>query len=236
MKKFLVLSLTIICMLTLVLVSCNNNNNTTKPIDDEDDIPVGLLTTSFKSGTGSSTNPTEWTEVDEEVWVVCIVRNRKKEKSKSSESLGACKLGEKYKRLGWDGDWSLIDFKGQQGYVLTAYLTNENGDIVFNNVNQIRIVTANEGWYLRQRPDRNKDLSLNIVDSSLLIAPKGTELKQTGISLNGKWARFEYKLTEDIGNLKAGETVTLYAFEPDASSTVKNVEQTTTTATTAPQS
>ncbi len=221
MKKFLVLTLTLICLLSLVLASCNNNNNTTTPIDDDDDIRITLASTTVKGGTGGTNNSAEWVEVNEDVWVVNVLSaNVRKEKSQSATSLGICKLGEKYKRLGWDYDWSLIEFGGKQGYVLTVYLTTDNGDIVFNAVNQIRIVTDPQGWYLRQRPDKN---------NSLLIAPKDAELKQTGISLSGKWARFEYKLTEDKGNLKAGDTVILYAYDPDASSVVKQSSQTTTT-------
>ena len=40
----------------------------------------------------------------------------------NSESLGKVKKDETYTRLGTEGDWSLIDYNGQNGYVKSEFL------------------------------------------------------------------------------------------------------------------
>ncbi len=200
MKKFLALFLVLVMAFSCVLVSCNKDNDGT--VDDgEDDEGFGAQiggsssSSETSSGTGSTvdTGKThtdyEWTDVNETVYVTALSVNVRTDTNTNKDSLlgQSVKLGQSYKRIKYNPAWSLIEFDGGEYYVSSKYLTTSDGSVVYEATDKTMYVGGKvKTLNFRSYPVVTEgDEESNIA----LILIQGAEVKVTGISKDGKWAR-----------------------------------------------
>ena len=191
MKKFLALFLVLVMAFSCVLVSCGNknNNNDADNTDDDDDIvgigtqPTGT-TTSGNNGNGGSTSLT-WTDDANGTMVyiqVQSLRVRSEANYDKETALYEAKFNESYKRIKYNDEWTVIDYKGKEMYVSSKYITTDKGYTTFtmDDAESTVYVISN---YLNLRS------STCTYDNSNLKTDKekGDELTRVGISENGKW-------------------------------------------------
>lgn len=231
MKKFIVLTLTFICVFSLVLASCNQNK-TTSPEDD--DVPVGLGTLNSNSGTGTGTETSaqnlEWIEKSENVYVYncqSLAVRSAMDFDDDKNIVTYFKFGYKAERIRYNDLWSVIKYNGQEHYVGTSRLTTDTGSVLFNSKSEI--VTLKKAWNLRDFTDATGKYN-NIRVFAGTDNKAGDTYKLTGISFNGMWARFEIPDgKDDDGNDKVR---VVYGYNYSEYIDIKVETTTTTTATT----
>ena len=204
MKKFLVLFLALVMALSCVLVSCNKGGD--DPADTSDGgewipqntppaVTTAPVTTAPESGNKPSSDYT-WTE-DTASTTVYIRVDKLNVRSDTivSEStyVGTAKFGESYKRVKYNDQWTVISFNGQDRYVSTAYVTTDNGSVIFDEITE-------KTMYI------NVEATLNLRTSTFVTNPDGTKydanidtpvkrgvsVTQIGVSKNGNWAKIKY--------------------------------------------
>ncbi len=201
MKKFLALFLVLVMAFSCVLVSCNKDNDGT--VDDgEDDEGFGAQiggsssSSETSSGTGSTvdTGKThtdyEWTDVNETVYVT--VQNlsvRTDTWVDESTYYKTIHLGESYKRIKSNPYWSLIEFDGGEYYVSSEFLDKDGKPYNYTDTDKTMYVKDNLN--IRSYPVVVKDTS-ETKNNVVLILKKGAEVKVTGISEDGLWARVRH--------------------------------------------
>ena len=198
MKRFLALFLVLVLAFSCVLISCKKNDD---PVDDDGDDDgegfIGIATTTAATTTagpastdlpnaGTSTDYT-WTD-DANGTTVYVVVDGVSVRSDTNTSEATYKhtanFGESYKRIKYNDVWTLIDYKGNQYYIASQYITTDNGYITFtNDAEETTVyVTASS---LALRTNTYVDYDKNI----RTYVNYGTELTRVATSANGKWVK-----------------------------------------------
>ncbi len=88
---------------------------------------VKETTTVPETTTEEETILIETTEIDfgNYVYATTGVNVRNAPKSKGTDVLGTLRPGERVKKLGEEGKWTLIEYNGTEAYVFSEYLTEE---------------------------------------------------------------------------------------------------------------
>ena len=205
MKKFLVLFLVFVMALSCVLVSCDKGNGDAKnTTDDGAWIPQN---TSAVTTTGAATTITtvgnkpasDYTWTDDTANTMVYVRVdqvnvRSDTLVNDSTYVGTAKFGESYQRVKYNEQWTVISFNGQERYISTAYITTDNGSVVFDDLAEEKTMYV------------NVESTLNLRTSTFVTNPDGTKydgniaapvtrgvsVVQIGVSKNGNWAKVKY--------------------------------------------
>ena len=193
MRKFFVLALALIMILSLVACKSAEDETTdsdpivtdpvlTDPTDTntptDTDEPTGTDVTDAPVETDPiETDPVEadkFTEVNETVYVYGTnILNVRKEPSKDSEKMGEMKDGEQVTRTGYNSAWSRILYYGNTYYASSDYLTT-SAPLEFADKTDTVYITAEGTLNLRNKPSPNADI--------VAFLPYGTELSRTGIA------------------------------------------------------
>ena len=201
MKKFLALFLVLVMALSVVLVSCGDNGDEPDTSDDflgmKTPAPTTTGTpTSAPEPTDQTSDKYSWTEdtAGTLVYVRIDELNVRSDTITSDDTyVGVAKFGESYTRVKYNSQWTMISYKGTNRYVATAYITTDNGSVLFDKVEDKTV-------YI------NVETTLNLRTSTFVTNPDGTKYEaniyapvkrgvqvvQTGISKNGNWARVTY--------------------------------------------
>lgn len=222
MKKFLALFLVLVMAFSCVLVSCGNknNNNDADNTDDDDDIvgigtqPTGT-TTSGNNGNGGSTSLT-WTDDANGTMIyiqVQSLRVRTEPNPALEYALYEAKFNESYKRIKYNDEWTLIDYKGKEMYVATKYITTDKGYTAFTKDAEETTV------YVSAYSINLRSSTCTIDDSNVKTNKnKGDELIRVATSENGKWIIVRCTYTP-AGENQTPVTEELYCFAGNVSTT-----------------
>ena len=213
MRKFLVLALALIMILSLVACKDKQDETTeptetieTEPSDTDTNSPDTSDTEPVDSGaeTGDTTTPDDTTtspetdepiglefkEVNETVYVYgTTILNVRKEASADSEKMGEMKEGESVTRVAYNESWSKISYYGNIYYASSDYLTTQ-APLEFSDKSDKVYIIAEDSLNLRKSPSTKSDI--------IAYLPYGTELDRTGISTTADefgivWSRILYK-------------------------------------------
>lgn len=192
MKKFLALFLVLVMAFSCVLVSCGNknkNNDADDTGDDDDDIVgIGTLPTgTTTSGSGNGGNSTSLTWVDDANGTMIYImvqslRVRSEPNYENSTALYEAKFNESYKRIKYNDEWTLIDYKGKEMYVSSKYITTDKGYTAFTkDETETTVYVSSYSLNLRSSTCTTDDTNVK-TDKK-----KGDELTRVATSENGKW-------------------------------------------------
>lgn len=203
MKKFLALFLVLVMAFSCVLVSCNKDkgNDNGDDTGDDDGIIGGIGTQptgSTSSGQGGTTAPDKtthtdfsWTDDTAGTMVYVMVdgvsvrsdTNASKDESNNTWRATA-NFGESYKRLKYNDQWTLIDYKGNEYYISSKYITVDDGYITFEkDAEETTVYVVAASLALRTNTYVEYD------DNIRTYALKDAELTRVATSKNGKWIK-----------------------------------------------
>lgn len=212
MKRFFALFLVLVFVLTaaFALTSCKKDKQ-----DDGNDVPddgdlVGMMNTTAASTTDASTTVAtddktaeDYTWTDDAngtaVYVRVLALNVRKDANYSAAKAGEVKFGESYTRVKYNDEWTVISYKGNNCYVATRFLTTDSGAVTFDKVeDKTMYIDVNNTLFLRNSPyfETNTDGS-RYEDNIILTLKRGAEVKQTGISKNGEYAKITFTYTDN---------------------------------------
>ena len=197
MKKFLALFLALITILSVSLVACGKKDgestNTTAPNDDLwTGAPIEPGTDSGSDSTPVTTLPPAdltWKNDGNTIYIAniheCKIYTTADSNTVSNQA-GSVKFGESYTRVRYNDLWSEITVNGVSRYVKTDYVTSDPGYVVYSQQDATVYVNC-DTLFLRwcNYDEATADATV------AAVVEKGTELKQTGVSQNGKWIRIE---------------------------------------------
>lgn len=203
MKKFLALFLVLVMALTCVLASCNKGGDDPENTTDDGEwipqntpAPTTTAATTIPAATDKPATDYTWTE-DTAGTTVYVradsVNVRSDTLVNENTKVGTVKFGESFKRVKYNDQWTVIVYNGQNRYISTAYITSDNGSVVFEEV-------AEKTMYV------NVEATLNLRTSTYVTNPDGTKydaniyapvkrgvaVVQIGVSKNGNWAKIKY--------------------------------------------
>lgn len=195
MKKFLALFLVLAMAFSCILISCGKTDKDEDPDSSDDDDFLAINTNATTAGSTTTGNPSgpassyTWTDVDETVYVtVAKLTVRSDTIVNDSTYKATANFGESYKRIKYNAQWSLIDYKGSQYYVSSKYVTTDDGSITFSDTAETTIyANVEKTLNLRFWTDASDDTNIGA------IVKRGAELKQTGVSKNGNWVRVKFE-------------------------------------------
>lgn len=216
MKKFIALFLILVMAFSCILVSCDkNNDDAEEPSESEDDLGFNPFVTTA-TGTGTGTNNTtpigtthtdfEWTDDTNGTMIYVVVdgvsvrsdTNSSKDDSNTTWRATA-NFGESYKRIRYNEYWTQIDYKGNQYYISSAYITTNNGKVSFTND------TAESTVYViaASLTLRSSTYTGEGADNAVTYVAKGVELTRIATSADGSWIKVRVTYTP------VGETSTV---------------------------
>lgn len=230
MKKFIALFLVLILAFSLVLVSCNKTGDDGEPTDGEgegDDfigIGVGGSTTAYTGGTtskfqsGNTHTDFEWTNDTAGTMVYVWLNNVSVRSDTSTDSTtfkDKAYFGESYKRIRYNEVWTQIEFKGNQYYIWTDYVSTDDGYITFtDDASETKVYVSEDFLNLRFTTYiPNEDDGFNNLAKCV---ERGDELTRVATSKNGKWIKV--KCAEAEGGF-AYCNASCVASTPEAAST-----------------
>lgn len=222
MKKFLALFLVLIMAFSCILVSCanNGNDNDADSTDDNDDDIVGIGTQPTGTTTSGSNNgnnvSTVWIDDAEGTMIYVMVQSlrvRSEPDTKLDYALYEAKFNESYKRIKYNDEWTLIDYKGKEMYVATKYITTDKGYTAFtNDETETTVYVSSYSLNLRSSTCTIDDTNVKTNKN------KGDELVRIATSENGKWIKVRCTYTP-AGENKTPVTEELYCFAGSVSAT-----------------
>ena len=200
MKRFLALFLVLVLAFSVVLVSCKDNNSEDpeETTEDEEDF-VGIGGTTSGSETSATTAPignthTDFTWTDDTNGTMVYVQiNGLNVRSDTNSSSGednqtwraTANFGESYKRIRYNDSWTQIDYKGNQYYVSSKYVTTDDGKITFTpDTEESTVYVVASSLNLRYTTYVGED-----VDNLCTNVSKGVELTRIATSKNGTWIK-----------------------------------------------
>lgn len=239
MKKFIALFLVLVMAFSCILVSCNKkDDNTDEPDENDDDIGFNaFVTTGTGTGTGTATTPVgtthtdfEWTDDTNGTMIYVVVdgvsvrsdTNSSRDDSNTTWRATA-NFGESYKRIRYNEHWTQIDYKGNQYYISSAYITTNNGKVSFTND------TAETTVYViaASLTLRSSTYTGDGADNAVTYVNKGVELTRIATSADGSWIKVRVTYTP-VGE-SATVTKELYC-KAEFVSTTKDAPAATTAA------
>ena len=198
MKRFLALFLVLVLAFSCVLVACKKD----EPVEDDDDDDnggfIGIATTTAapttadpsatsqlpNSGTASDY---EWTDDANGAMVYVVVdcvSVRTYTNTSDATYRATANFGESYKRIKYNSVWTLIDYKGNQYYIATQYVTTDNGYVVFtNDAEETTVYVTASTLALRTNTYTEYDKNIKTYVSN------GAALTKIATSANGKWIK-----------------------------------------------
>lgn len=206
MKKFLALFFALVMALSCVLVSCGGTGDDPENTTDDGEwipqntpAPTTTASTTLPAATTAPNKPSTdytWTEdtAGATVYVrIDAVNVRSDTIVNDTTYVGTAKFGESYKRVKYNDQWTVIVYNGQNRYISTAYITTDNGSVLFDAVTE-------KTMYI------NVEATLNLRTSTFVTNPDGTKYQdnidtpvkrgvavtQIGVSKNGNWAKIKY--------------------------------------------
>ncbi len=215
MKRFLALFLVLVLAFSCILVSCNKKN---EPDDEEGEDSgegfIGISTTTAAPVTLDPASPElpssgtatdyEWTDDTNGSMVYVVVDGvsvRTDTNTAPDTYRNKANFGESYKRIKYNDVWTLIDYKGNQYYIATKYVTTDNGYVTFTeDAEETTVYVIASSLALRTNTytdvdDDNKPYTGNI----RTYVAYGVEMTKVATSANGKWikVRVTYKPSEN---------------------------------------
>lgn len=207
MKKFIALFLVLVMAFSCILVSCNKkDDNTDEPDESDDDLGFNaFVTTGTGTGTGTATTPVgtthtdfEWTDdtngtmIYVEVDGVSVRSDTNASKDDSNTTWRAtAKFGESYKRIRYNEHWTQIDYKGNQYYISSKYVTTDNGKISFTaDEAETTVYVIAASLNLRSSTYVGDD-----ADNLVTSVTKGVALTRIATSANGSWVKVRVTYT-----------------------------------------
>ena len=201
MKKFIALFLVLVMAFSCILVSCKKDEQPDEP-DTSDDEFIGIGTpapdtstspTSTTAPQGNTASEFTWTDdtAGTMVYVKIDALNVRSDTNTSEDTYKATAyFGESYKRLKYNEQWTLIDYKGNQYYVSTKYVTTDAGSIIFTDDAAPSTVYVNveNALYLRTSTYYADNYDKNIA----VVVKRGATLTRIGTSKNGAWIKVKY--------------------------------------------
>ncbi len=203
MKKFLALFLVLVMAFSCILMSCKKEEEG-ETEETEDDSFIGLGTYGTTTGgegeepvqTGNTHTDFTWTEVNETVYVA-VDRLSVRSDTRVAEDTwkGTINFGESYKRTRYNSLWSEIEYAGDKYYVITPYVTTDDGSVTFNDMeNKEMYVIADKTLNLRSWTHSGDDeYTGKGVDNIKVQLKRGAKVVVNGLSKNGTWARVRYE-------------------------------------------
>lgn len=217
MKKFLLLTLALLMILSLV--ACDGAPETTSELDTsipeettaepEETTSEPEETTTSEPESAESTSesetpdtpavpadPTVFTEVRETVYVINTnTLNVRASHSTDSEKVGEMKEGESVVRTGYTAEWSRILYNGEIRYASSEYLTTVAPFVYTDKPETVYIAVAQLN--LREKA--------SAAATALYVLDFGTELQRTGVSTTtdedgNEWSRLLYNGTVCYAN------------------------------------
>ena len=209
MKKFIALFLVLVMAFSCILVSCNKKDeNTDEPSESDDDLGFNPFVTSGTgtgTGTGTSNLPTkttyteyEWTDDANGTMIYVVVdgvsvrsdTNSSKDDSNTTWRATA-NFGESYKRIRYNEYWTQIDYKGNQYYISSTYVTTDNGKVTFTNdeaETTVYVIAASLTL-------RSSTYTGEGADNAVTYVSKGVSLTRIATSANGTWIKVRVTYT-----------------------------------------
>lgn len=193
MKKFLALFLVLVMAFSCVLVSCNTKDKDNDPDNTEDDddiVGIGTLPsggTTSGSGTGNNNVSLTWVDDANGTMIYVMVQSlrvRSEANYDSDTALYEAKFNESYKRIKYNDEWTLIDYKGKEMYVATKYITTDKGYTAFTN-DETETTVYVSSYSLNLRSSTCTADDTNVKTDKV----KGDELVRIATSENGKWIK-----------------------------------------------
>lgn len=137
------------------------------------------------------------------VWIdMTVEASLYEEANTESRELAKLPLGTELIYMEESGAFTKVQYGSQIGYVETKYIARTNGSVVYEACDCTVTVINEAGANLRTFPDATAASEQNIVCK----VSRGTELRCTGVSVNGNWLRIEY---DDV----TGQKQTLYCMK-----------------------
>ena len=202
MKKFLALFLVLVMALSCLLISCKGRGDDPEDTSDNEWVgtPAPTTTPTPTTAPNQPSRPSDqysWTEDKASTTVyirIDALNVRNDTIINDSTTVGVAKFGESYTRIKYNDQWTMISYNGKECYVSTAYITTDNGSVVFKKVDEKTV-------YI------NVETTLNLRTSTYVTNPDGTKYEsniyapvkrgvavtQNGVSENGNWARVIYE-------------------------------------------
>ena len=116
--------------------------------------------------------------------MVQSLRVRSEANYDSDTALYEAKFNESYKRIKYNDEWTLIDYKGKEMYVATKYITTDKGYTAFTN-DETETTVYVSSYSLNLRSSTCTADDTNVKTDKV----KGDELTRIATSENGKWIK-----------------------------------------------
>lgn len=205
MKKFIALFLVLVLAFSFILVSCDKGEGEgEEPSETENDLGFNpFFTTGTGTGTGSSASigkthtDFQWTDDPDGTMIYVVVdsvsvrSDTNSSKDESNETWRAtANFGESYKRIRYNEYWTQIDYKGNQYYISSAYITTNNGKVTFTpdeTETTVYVIAAS----LNLRSSTYVDDNSNLVTS----VKKGVALTRVATSADQTWIKVRVTYT-----------------------------------------
>ena len=200
MKKILAVLLALLAMFTFV--ACGSDTETEPDAGTESevqtDVETDAETDETEPETDAVTEPvtpspdSTFVDRDETVYVMGTNGNLNVRSAPSSEDakniVGTLKEGETAKRVGYNENWSKIEFNGQVCYASSKYLSTK-APVEFTDTTDTVYVKVENTVNLRVKPWAESD--------AVAILENGTALTRTGVAKDGDefgtvWSRVEF--------------------------------------------
>ncbi len=209
MKKFIALFLVLVLAFSFILVSCDKGDegNTEEPSESEDDLGFNpFFTTGTGTGTGTGSAASigkthtdfQWTDDPNGTTVyvvadgVSVRSDTNSSKDDSNDTWRAtAKFSESYKRIRYNEYWTQIDYKGNQYYISSKYVTTDNGKITFTpDAAETTVYVIASTLNLRSSTYVGDD-----ADNLRTSVTKGVALTRIATSANGSWIKVRITYT-----------------------------------------
>ena len=203
MKKFLAIFLALIMILSISLVACDKTENTDEPAEEDEfvckkdkdttdvqDDTDDEGTDTSKGGTPSSA----WVEETGTAYIRANEVNVRKQKSTSSNSIGALNLGDSISYTGYNGSWYEVTYEGEKAYVSADFVTTDARIVQFEAptnpaANSAIHVKSGNKTNLRSDPAAAASTLKGSIDASK-TADNGLIILE--INKTGSWAKVKF--------------------------------------------